>query len=197
MDQEPGAQAFEALLLLALRKLLRSPAALQRLLALQRVPLARLSFAAPNQAVPKTVRGVWWIDFGPGVVTVDLNRLTAISNFDFYAEDAAPEYQSFSGLAGLRAFLFAKLFSVRSHVHVDADGPQVWWSLGGVLPLPFTSPSKRVGEHVVRRYIKTSFGKTLASYFARRVIDAAGQKTEHFQEMFDRVDNVLVRPGLA
>lgn len=32
------------------------------------------------------VRGVWWIDFGPGVVTVDLNRLTAISNFDFYAE---------------------------------------------------------------------------------------------------------------
>lgn len=27
-------------------------------------------------------------------------------------EDAAPEYQSLSGLAGLRAFLFAKLFSV-------------------------------------------------------------------------------------
>ena len=33
------------------------------------------------------VRGVWWIDFGPGVVTVDLNRLEQSAESEFYAQE--------------------------------------------------------------------------------------------------------------
>ena len=58
------------------------------------------------------------------------------------------------------------------------DFAELRWA--GWIPLPFTSPSRRMEEHVVRRYIKLS-GKTLASYLARRVIDAAGRRTEHFE----------------
>ncbi|CAJ1426641.1 unnamed protein product [Effrenium voratum] len=75
------------------------------------------------------VRGVWWIDAGPGVVTVDLNRLQP-SGSEFIAQDVEPGYQSVSeDLGGLRLFLFAALFGVRSHVLVDDNGPQVRWSL--------------------------------------------------------------------
>ena len=180
---------------MALRKLWLSPRALRRLLQLRKVPTGNLTFALPNPAVPENVRGVWWIDFGPGVVTVDLNRLEQSSESEFYAQDAAPEYQTVSDdLLGLRLFLFAVLCAVRSHVHINADGPQVSWSLArGLLPLPYTSPSKRINEHVVRRYISSS-GKILASYYARRIIDAAGQKTEHFEAMLARVPELLVLP---
>lgn len=35
------------------------------------------------------VRGVWWIDAGPGVVTVDLNRLSEDTAGEFYAQDGS------------------------------------------------------------------------------------------------------------
>ena len=95
------------------------------------VPIRHLSFAAPNHAVPKNVpqkdrssvlwdwkqlwkvRGVWWIAFGPGVVTVDLNKLTPVSNCDFYAE---------AGLCGV----FHRAFN-KSESQTLMWNSWIWW----------------------------------------------------------------------
>lgn len=188
-----------------LRRLLKSPKALMAFLKLQEVQLSMLRFAPPNPLIPENVRGVWWILLGPGVVTVDLNRLLPVSslpeNTTFYIQDVEPDYQTISNdLPGLRLWLFATLCKVRSHVKVDAEGPQVSWSaFGGLLPFPFNSPSRRVNEHEVERLIAKSWsGKVIHRYRALRVVDANGQKTQHFQAMIDKFQNVaLGRPRAA
>ncbi|CAE8702360.1 unnamed protein product [Polarella glacialis] len=196
-----GATALVAFVA-SLRRLLRSLSGLQRLLGLTEVKLSSLRFATPNLKVPENVRGVWWIDGGPGVITVDLNLLLpAGSSSSFYAQDVIPDYQTVSSnLPGLQLFLFAIALCVRSHVVVDSDGPQVSWSLlRGCVPLPVKSPSRRLGEHSVQRSIvNSSSGKVLASYPAFRIVDATGQRTIHFQEMIDKVGDVaLVKQSAA
>ena len=94
------------------------------------------------------VRGVWWIDFGPGVVTVDLNRLEQSSESEFYAQELEMRVLGcsfvclFVGLFACSLFvcLFVCLFvsptkSGESLIKNGWNGwsdlvPMKWWSKG-------------------------------------------------------------------
>ena len=169
--------------------LLSSPKLLRGLLQLDEVSLDELPFAPPNPSVPHGVRGVWWIDNGGGVVTVDLNRLQRDRRGrGFHVDDAAKKFQAVSNdLTGLRLWLFAALAGLR--LHVPGDGSFTWSVLWGALPLPFEGPSVKLGEHEVQRSVRLpllerfGYAAHLTTYSTYRIVDAAGEKTPHYEKM--------------
>ena len=98
--------------------LLSSPRLLHKMLKLSEVSLDSMGFAPPNTAVPEAIRGVWWIDKGAGVVTVDLNLLRWTAGAGFHAHDAfTPGYQTVSNdLTELRLWFLVTVCGIRSHV---------------------------------------------------------------------------------
>lgn len=167
------------------------------------VDLASHTFAAPNVALPESIRGVFWIDAegaGEGTTNpwVDFGYLAPFpagswNEGKFWVLDATPGYQSWEDVPESIPYVSRiKSMGTRSVVAPDLT---VTWSFCGLTcgtwletwtPLPVSSPSEKIGENEYIRKM-TSLGVTLAEWKAYRIIDAEGERTEFFDKMLEKV----------